>query len=55
MAGGKQVRWVQCNACNKWRTLPVDGVEEADLPDKWFCRMNEWDVLYARGCVGALF
>ncbi|XP_013400383.1 MORC family CW-type zinc finger protein 3 isoform X2 [Lingula anatina] len=33
--------WVQCDnpQCLKWRRLP-DGVDDSNLPDKWYCYLN---------------
>jgi hypothetical protein len=36
------LEWVQCDACDKWRTLP-DGMSAAQLPDPWTCGMNTWN------------
>lgn len=36
------VGWVQCDKCNKWRTLP-QNVSSDNLPDNWDCTMNTWD------------
>mmetsp|Transcript_11481 Transcript_11481/g.42868 ORF Transcript_11481/g.42868 Transcript_11481/m.42868 type:complete len:1958 (-) Transcript_11481:262-6135(-) len=35
--------WVQCEdpKCMKWRKLPW-WIEPDNLPDKWYCSMNEW-------------
>jgi hypothetical protein len=38
--------WVQCSACDKWRTLPP-GTDITALPDKWQCSMNDSDPEYA--------
>ena len=29
--------WVQCDACEKWRRLPADGIA---LPDNWTCALH---------------
>jgi CW-type Zinc Finger len=34
--------WVQCNTCDKWRSLP-NTVDPAMLPDIWFCELNIYD------------
>jgi hypothetical protein len=34
--------WAQCDACKKWRKLPV-GFDLASLPEPWFCALNEED------------
>lgn len=34
--------WVQCNTCDKWRSLP-NTVDPASLPDIWFCELNMYD------------
>ncbi|KAF8058144.1 hypothetical protein N665_1250s0007 [Sinapis alba] len=36
---GEQEQWVQCDACAKWRRLPVDTL----LPPKWLCSDNLLD------------
>ena len=36
-------QWVGCESCEKWRKLPAN-VSPEDLPDKWYCNMNTWDV-----------
>ncbi|AEE85993.1 HSI2-like 1 [Arabidopsis thaliana] len=36
---GEQEQWVQCDACGKWRQLPVDIL----LPPKWSCSDNLLD------------
>lgn len=32
-------QWGQCDACSKWRKLPMDVF----LPSKWTCSDNVWD------------
>ncbi|RHY26015.1 hypothetical protein DYB32_007938 [Aphanomyces invadans] len=43
----EDAKWVQCDKCKKWRTVP----EELDLTamsnKAWYCPMNDWDVRYA--------
>jgi len=34
--------WVECDNCKKWRMLPP-GSDIENLPDKWYCEMNEGD------------
>jgi CW-type Zinc Finger len=34
--------WVQCATCTKWRRMPPT-VSPADLPQQWYCHMNEHD------------
>ena len=34
--------WAQCDACKKWRKLPV-GVDPQALPDQWTCAHNSGD------------
>lgn len=34
--------WVQCNTCDKWRSLP-NTVDPTLLPDIWFCELNVYD------------
>jgi len=38
----KQQEWVQCEKCEKWRRLPRH-ISAEDLPDKWYCSLNDWD------------
>ncbi|KAI5075968.1 hypothetical protein GOP47_0008033 [Adiantum capillus-veneris] len=33
--------WVGCDKCQKWRLLPP-GVDTANLPKKWLCKMIYW-------------
>lgn len=35
----KQIQWVQCEDCSKWRKIPADAL----LPSKWTCSENLWD------------
>jgi len=37
----KPLGWVQCDSCDTWRRIPQSSI--ANLPDKWFCKMNSWD------------
>ncbi|RVE57912.1 hypothetical protein OJAV_G00203850 [Oryzias javanicus] len=32
-------KWALCEECLKWRKIP-DGIDDSELPDKWFCWMN---------------
>ncbi len=34
--------WVQCNSCDKWRSLPPE-VDTSKLPDIWVCSLNVYD------------
>lgn len=34
--------WVQCNTCDKWRSLPA-SVDPDSLPDIWTCNLNIYD------------
>ena len=36
------VKWVQCEKCDKWRKLPAH-IEPDELPDTWYCSMNTWN------------
>ncbi|OQR92489.1 hypothetical protein THRCLA_22383 [Thraustotheca clavata] len=42
----QEAKWVQCDSCRKWRTVPQELDLEA-MPEKWYCRMNHWDKMYA--------
>ena len=33
----EECTWVQCDACEKWRRLPADGIA---LPDNWTCALH---------------
>eukprot|EP01038_Epipyxis_sp_PR26KG_P006089 gene6089-8391_t len=39
--------WVQCDSCEKWRSLPPLPYAVVDQlgSEKWFCTMNIWDEL----------
>ncbi|EPS68319.1 hypothetical protein M569_06462 [Genlisea aurea] len=36
---GKEIQWVQCQECFKWRKVPGDAL----LPSRWVCSDNRWD------------
>ncbi|KAL8154435.1 hypothetical protein V2J09_012195 [Rumex salicifolius] len=38
-SSGMVEQWTQCDACLKWRRLPIDVL----LPAKWTCGENIWD------------
>jgi hypothetical protein len=40
--GGVERVWVQCNTCDKWRSLP-GTVNPDTLPDIWTCDLNHYD------------
>ncbi len=45
LAGTVQVletNWVQCAKCEKWRTVPLNEADAAELPDSWECKDNVW-------------
>jgi hypothetical protein len=40
----EEVKWIQCDECSKWRSIPPStGIDIDSLPEKWFCYMNTWD------------
>ncbi|KAE9020314.1 hypothetical protein PR003_g14415 [Phytophthora rubi] len=41
-----EAKWVQCDSCKKWRTVPPDFNLDA-MPTHWYCNMNTWDDRYA--------
>jgi hypothetical protein len=41
LSDGHDGGWVQCDRCNKWRTIPK--AIESMLPEVWTCEMNAWD------------
>ena len=44
----KVVQWIQCEACNKWRTVP-DHVDVKLLEAApWYCRQNSWNKALAK-------
>ncbi|KAI9914340.1 hypothetical protein PsorP6_006884 [Peronosclerospora sorghi] len=42
----EEAKWVQCDSCKKWRTVPRDFNLDA-MPNHWYCDMNTWDTRYA--------
>ena len=40
--GNDERVWVQCNTCDKWRSLP-STVDPDKLPDIWTCDLNTFD------------
>jgi hypothetical protein len=40
--GSVEPIWVQCNICDKWRSLP-GAVDPNSLPDIWTCNLNVYD------------
>ena len=40
--GDNDVKWVQCEKCEKWRRLPPQ-ISAEDLPEVWHCNMNTWN------------
>ncbi|CAI5717619.1 unnamed protein product [Peronospora destructor] len=43
---GNEAKWVQCDSCKKWRTVPRDFDLDA-MPKHWYCNMNTWDAQFA--------
>ncbi|CAH0479832.1 unnamed protein product [Peronospora belbahrii] len=43
---GNEAKWVQCDSCKKWRTVPRD-FDLDTMPKHWYCNMNTWDERYA--------
>ncbi|TDH71767.1 hypothetical protein CCR75_001798 [Bremia lactucae] len=41
-----EAKWVQCDSCKKWRTVPKDFNLDA-MPKHWYCHMNTWDTRFA--------
>ncbi|ETK97376.1 hypothetical protein, variant [Phytophthora nicotianae CJ01A1] len=41
-----EAKWVQCDSCKKWRTVPRDFNLDA-MPKHWYCKMNTWDERFA--------
>ena len=37
----KEILWICCTACGKWRTAPWT-MDASSLPEKWYCNMNTW-------------
>uniref|UniRef100_K3WJK3 PHD-type domain-containing protein n=1 Tax=Globisporangium ultimum (strain ATCC 200006 / CBS 805.95 / DAOM BR144) TaxID=431595 RepID=K3WJK3_GLOUD len=42
----EEAKWVQCDSCKKWRTVPKD-IDLNSMPERWYCKMNTWDSVYA--------
>ena len=42
-----ETNWVQCAKCEKWRTVPLNEEDAAELPDSWECKDNVWAPLMA--------
>ncbi|KAF1313748.1 Chromodomain-helicase-dna-binding protein, partial [Globisporangium splendens] len=45
-ANAEEAKWVQCDSCKKWRTVPKD-IDLNSMPERWYCKMNTWDSAYA--------
>ncbi|OQR84250.1 hypothetical protein ACHHYP_13676 [Achlya hypogyna] len=41
-----EAKWVQCDSCRKWRTVPQELDLDA-MPEKWYCKMNHWAKAFA--------
>lgn len=41
-----EAKWVQCDSCKKWRTVPKD-IDLNTMPERWYCEMNTWDATFA--------
>lgn len=39
-------KWVQCDSCKKWRTVPK-AIDLNAMPERWYCEMNTWDAAFA--------
>eukprot|EP00210_Caulerpa_lentillifera_P002980 g2845.t1 len=39
-------KWVQCTFCKKWRQVPYH-LKDSDLGDRWVCKDNIWDPMFA--------
>ncbi|KAH9126133.1 hypothetical protein LEN26_009413, partial [Aphanomyces euteiches] len=42
-----EAKWVQCDRCKKWRTVPEDVDLDKISQTAWYCTMNSWDSKYA--------
>lgn len=42
----EEAKWVQCDSCKKWRTVPK-AVDLDAMPERWYCKMNTWDAAFA--------
>ena len=36
------INWVQCEKCEKWRSIPA-SVDAESLPNNWYCELNDWN------------
>ncbi|KAF0686797.1 Aste57867_21419 [Aphanomyces stellatus] len=43
----EEAKWVQCDSCKKWRTVPQELDLDAMSDKAWYCKMNHWDAAYA--------
>lgn len=41
-----EAKWVQCDNCKKWRTVPQD-FDLSTMPERWYCHMNTWNTDFA--------
>lgn len=39
----KNIQWVQCEGCKKWRKVPA-SIDCDSFPHLWYCNMNTWDL-----------
>eukprot|EP00981_Chlorochromonas_danica_P005712 scaffold1172_cov180-Ochromonas_danica.AAC.39 len=44
-AADVQLEWVQCDRCNKWRSIG-NGVSQDSLPEVWYCELSTWSTVY---------
>ncbi len=46
-AQNDQSQWVQCDACLKWRKIPIIVDTDVLSKESWFCNMNVWDQFHS--------
>ena len=40
VAADEPLEWVGCDACGKWRKIPLSIAEALGDDDEWVCKMN---------------
>ena len=50
-AADEPLEWVGCDACGKWRKIPLSIAEALGDDDEWFCKMNPDEAMAKLGCV----
>ena len=51
VAADEPLEWVGCDACGKWRKIPLSIAEALGDDDEWLCKMNPDEAMAKLGCV----